>query len=478
MFRACASVLAFVLLSACASGESEIKTTAAVKKNVRPDNWVVVKSVKSSFTKLAHSLIIYLPKDYGTDTNARYPVLYAHDGQNLFDPSTAFGGSTWKLDRNIEELQAAGLLGKIIVVGVYNNAMRVEEYTPYRHSNQYVNNQGGQLSNYGRVLVEELKPWVDSNYRTLPDRGHTFVMGSSLGGLASFYLLAWYTNVFGGAACVSPSFWWSNNQVERDVDGFSYPDDVKIYMDGGWKEDADESQMAILMRGVREKLLAKGLKPWENLYYYEDPMGSHNENFWAARGKYPLLFLFGAFNPEILGVKPLLLPNAIGMGETSFAWGELTFGNGLKGSVVDSGLVFEPASVAGLSNGILVPKAPGNGRLTLTAGTNQASLEVNVLSRSHLLMDTVFRRHPGADAVSVVLTVSRIGNVATNLALPMQLTNGEAVLNAVVDMTSIWTIGLKENGKVIADENGKPCFMRVQFRKSRTNVNLDDLPGK
>src|SRR5690606_36165183 len=145
-----------------------------------------------------------LPPDY--ETSAKYyPVLYMHDGQNLFDVRTSFSGE-WKVDEHLDSLFLLGDPG-CIVVGIDNGGTnRINEYSPW------VNPQygGGQGDQYIEFLIETLKPYIDQNYRTLPDAEHTGIMGSSMGGLISYYGGLTNQNVFGRIGAFSSSFWFSN----------------------------------------------------------------------------------------------------------------------------------------------------------------------------------------------------------------------------------------------------------------------------
>lgn len=149
-------------------------------------------------------IAVYLPPGYGSTRSVRYPVLYMHDGQNLFDAASAFGGVEWGVDETAERLIAAGRIAPLIVVGICNTPDRLLEYTPVAD----VRHGGGGAESYGRFLIEELKPAIDSTYRTLPDREHTGVAGSSLGGLVSLHLGIAYPEVFSRLGVVSPAVGW------------------------------------------------------------------------------------------------------------------------------------------------------------------------------------------------------------------------------------------------------------------------------
>lgn len=143
---------------------------------------------------------IYLPKSYHTKTTKKYPVLYMHDGQNLFDAHTSFSGE-WEVDETLDRLNA-----DVIVVGIeHGNAKRIEEYTPFNNA-EY---GGGKGDQYLEFLVNTLKPHIDKKYRTKTSARNTGIMGSSLGGLISFYAATKYPKVFGKVGVYSPAFWFN-----------------------------------------------------------------------------------------------------------------------------------------------------------------------------------------------------------------------------------------------------------------------------
>jgi hypothetical protein len=137
---------------------------------------------------------LYLPPDYATSGTRRYPVLYMHDGQNVFDAATSFVGE-WGVDETLDSLHAAGELSLIVVAVDHGGDERFDEYNPWTHPEH----GGGRGDEYVDFLVETLKPYIDAHYRTRPDRLNTGVAGSSMGGLISFYAMMKYPDVFGRA---------------------------------------------------------------------------------------------------------------------------------------------------------------------------------------------------------------------------------------------------------------------------------------
>jgi predicted alpha/beta superfamily hydrolase len=220
-----------------------------------------------------HKLRVYFPPGYDENTIKRYPVLYMHDGSNLFFPDEAFGGSEWQVDENLEQLDSMSLIDKVIVVGVYARD-RMHDYTKPGYEA------------YGRLLVDKVKPLIDTRLRTLADPASTAVMGSSLGGVVSFFLGWQYPHVFGKAACLSSTFGYRDDLMERVL--HEPRRDVRFYIDSGWPEDNYENTTA-----MRDHLLAAGYRFGRDVLYFAFPGALHNEASWALRSHIPFQFFFG-----------------------------------------------------------------------------------------------------------------------------------------------------------------------------------------
>src|SRR5919204_966664 len=152
-----------------------------------------VHDFESESLATTRRVAIWLPPGYDKDDHSRFPVLYLHDGQNVFDPATAFR-EEWHVDDTASTLIEKGEIDRLIIVGMYNaGEARVDEYTPSPDPKQ---GRGGGLTAHGRMLVEELKPWVDAKYRTLPSAASTAVGGSSLGALAALHIGLRYPTAF------------------------------------------------------------------------------------------------------------------------------------------------------------------------------------------------------------------------------------------------------------------------------------------
>lgn len=232
----------------------------------------------------ARAVTVYLPPGYDERNDQRYPVLYMQDGQNLYDPSLAFGGNPWRLSDAAETAIGNHAARPMIIVGVDNaGEKRIDEYTPTRDESK---GGGGRADDYGRMILEELKPVIDGAYRT---SGENAIGGSSLGGLVSLYLALRHSDIFSRAAVMSPSVWWDKRMILREVDAFRGPDRPRIWLDIGVREGREALGDA---RSLNQLMRAKG---WNdtNYRYHEEKKGDHSETAWAYRAPMMLEFLFG-----------------------------------------------------------------------------------------------------------------------------------------------------------------------------------------
>jgi predicted alpha/beta superfamily hydrolase len=231
----------------------------------------------SVFLGNERDVFVWLPPSYSLQSAKKYPVLYMHDGQNLIDPATSFMGVDWQVDETVTGLIKTGELKEIIIVGIYSTENRLEEYSDSETGRNYI-----------KFLIEELKPFIDSSYRTVRDSKNSAVMGSSMGGLISF-IIAWrYPEVFSMAGCLSSSFYYDNDKIFEMLKNYNRPPrGLKIYIDHG--EDG-------LTRGQKmfAVLTQMGFVIGANLDYYYAPAAEHNEAAWADRLVRPLLFFFGS----------------------------------------------------------------------------------------------------------------------------------------------------------------------------------------
>jgi predicted alpha/beta superfamily hydrolase len=228
-------------------------------------------------------VVVWLPPGYGLIRGRRHPVVYFQDGQNIFDPATAFMGNAWHAGDRALDLVRAHRIVPPIMVGVYNTGVnRVNEYAPTTAEVDGMDGaktrSAGDGKRYAKFLVQELKPFIDAHYLTRPGPRDTGVIGSSLGGLVSLYLALWHPRVFGHIAALSPSLWWDNRVAFQDFAKLRKKPDVRLWIDMGTAEPGWES-----LRLFRDTLVGKGWQEGTDLAYREIPGGQHSEHAWAAR---------------------------------------------------------------------------------------------------------------------------------------------------------------------------------------------------
>ena len=278
-------------------------------------NIVQINNFKSTYIK-ERNISIWLPENY-KDSKVKFSVLYMHDGQMLFDSAITWNKQEWQVDETITELIRSKKIINIIVVGIWNGGSeRHNEYTPqkpfeslplsYRDSimNNGKRNNGTEIYSgtitsdaYLKFIVQELKPFIDKNYRTKKDRNNTFIAGSSMGGLISLYAICEYPNIFGGAACLSthwPVIFSNENNLFPDAinnylqSHLPTPKHHKIYFDLG--NQTLDAMYAPYQKMIDETMIKKGFTSsnWKTLEFNGD---DHSERSWAKRLHIPLQFL-------------------------------------------------------------------------------------------------------------------------------------------------------------------------------------------
>lgn len=231
----------------------------------------------------ARRVWIYLPPGYATG-DVRYPVLYMHDGQNVFDAATSYAGE-WGVDEALDSLVEAGLPGVIVVAVANGEERRLDEYSPWRNERL---DAGGEGEEYVDFLVETLKPYIDANYRTLPDRTNTGIAGSSMGGLISLYAVMKAPETFGLAGVFSPAFWFAPDVYELVAGAASPGAGTRVYMVTGGREEPDP---AVYVEGHERMVGVLGgpaLADDVELHAVVRPEGTHSEGFW--RREFPAAY--------------------------------------------------------------------------------------------------------------------------------------------------------------------------------------------
>jgi isoamylase len=256
----------------------------------------VLKDFESPQLGNTRDILVYVPPDYDQAHDRRYPVLYMHDGQNLFDEATSFD-KEWQVDETMEMLSQEGY--PAIVVGIPNKGEeRIAEYSPFKDAEH----GGGKGDAYLAFIVETLKPFIDGEFRTEPDRVHTGIMGSSLGGLISLYAMFKHSETFGFAGVMSPSLWFAERAIFSVIQRTPFSPGT-LYVDIGREEGAEE---LVDFRRICAVLIDKGYRPGTDILCVEEPAAEHNEPAWASRLQGALRFLLHRphESPPISGVTP------------------------------------------------------------------------------------------------------------------------------------------------------------------------------
>jgi len=239
------------------------------------------RGMRGDSLRHARDVVVWLPPSYEKNPGKRYPVLYMHDGQNVFDPTTSFIGFDWRADEVADSLIRLGAIEEIIIVGISNSPDRMSEYA---------DTELGRA--YARFVVERVKPFIDTTYRTKRDRLNTGVMGSSMGGLISFLFTWWYPDVFSKAGCLSSVFDGRARSILDDVRAYKgVRKDVRWYLDcGGY---GGEGSLKPGMDEMGSVLSAKGYVEGRDFIRFFDATADHSERAWASRLWRPMKFLWG-----------------------------------------------------------------------------------------------------------------------------------------------------------------------------------------
>lgn len=267
-----------VFLFLCVSHGS---TATAQQSRSLTQEFRLHENFHSKFLTKDRHVVVWLPPGYDSEPDKRYPVLYMHDGGSVV--------VNWRIDEIAKPLITSRQVEALIIVMVYNGGTqddRFDEYTPTKTPNV---RSGGKADAYGRMLVEELKPFIDSQYRTLTDPANTGLGGASLGGLVSLYLGLKYPNVFGKVSVMSPSVWWDRKLIVRDVKDLKAKPDLRIWLDIGTREGP---RAVDDVKELRDALVKKGWVLNRNLVYFEAEGGAHTEDAFARRAEPMMKYLF------------------------------------------------------------------------------------------------------------------------------------------------------------------------------------------
>lgn len=260
-----------------------VKHTASPSVSILSDNFEMPQLGRS------RRIWLYLPPDYKT-SGKRYPALYMHDGQNVFDEATSFAGE-WGVDETLDELHSKGDPGIIVVAIDNGEERRLDEYSPWKNPEM----GGGEGDAYLEFIVKTLKPYIDENYRTLPGRQNTAIAGSSMGGMISLYAILKYPDVFGKAGVFSPALWFAPEIFEFAEKSNPPKPGTRIYFVSGAKESHTGMEKGVYEHGQKkmiETLQKAGFKPGEETISHIKKDGEHSEWFWRREFEGAYFWLF------------------------------------------------------------------------------------------------------------------------------------------------------------------------------------------
>ena len=249
-----------------------------------------IEAFESKVLGNKRKILVYLPPSYRSDTKAKYPVIYMHDGQNVFDGMTSYiPNQEWRADEAAEELINAGIIEPLIIVAIDNGGMeRGNEYLPNKI--KMGNNEiGGKADQYGKMLIDEVMPMVNKRYRTKIGPENTGLIGSSLGGYVTSYFGIKHPEIFGRLGICSPSVWVNNRELLAIVKPIIKTKRPRIWIDIGQEEGAEHVQNA---KSLFDVYVKNGWKPHSEVVVVVEDHAAHNEAAWARRMPSILTYLF------------------------------------------------------------------------------------------------------------------------------------------------------------------------------------------
>lgn len=263
----------------------------------------IIRITNFHATKLNNErdILIYLPEGYEESPEERYPVLYMHDGKNVFhNTKQAYSESSWNVNLTVDSLIEQGIITKLIIVGISNNSSRASEYTHrssvhriVKHSvfGEYELNAEGNGLLYEDFIIHDLKPYIDSQYRTLMGPEDTGMIGSSMGGLVTYNIGFRRPDVFGMIGVMSPAFFWDDEEALVPYQ----KEPLKIWMDVG----EGETDYIPRTKKIADVLCNAGYRLGEDFMFYQEPMAVHNEKSWGERLPMILIYFFGTLGKPV-----------------------------------------------------------------------------------------------------------------------------------------------------------------------------------
>ncbi|KWX69605.1 Putative esterase [Paenibacillus jilunlii] len=317
--------LLMIALTGCMKEQepTAVQPSPTLEGNAAPDETKGTVSIE----KLGERRIfVYLPPGYETGEE-RYPVVYMNDGRSVFNTGTSSFNKEWLVDKKVDQLVKDGKMEKVIVIAVDagEDSDRGKEYVPF--PNDSIPTDGTGAEKFTRYFIETVIPFADSTYRTIPDRDHRMIMGSSFGGVQAFWMGYHHPETFSMIGALSASTWVANGQAYEAWAQETGKPDVKIWLDMGAKEE-------MVIDPLVDLLLSKGFKYGQDLFFQMDPIGEHNEISWSRRVHSPLIMFAGKAPGQAVKLEVSDYLSISGMGESYLRLNPVaTMDNGMDYSV-------------------------------------------------------------------------------------------------------------------------------------------------
>lgn len=324
-------------------------------------------------------IYIYLPPSYETNVSKRYPVLYMHDGQNIFYQNKSSTGLTWNMKNIADTLIAKGNIEEIIIVGIefkdrgreFFHGVCKDKEVKFENIFKFTFSIEGKGELYEDFLINDLKSYIDQTFRTKKDRENTALMGSSMGGFVTFNIGLRCPHIFSKLGMVSPAFFYKNQKLTKPAQKLP----LKMWFDIGEKEGT----LLLDTRNMVQSLLDKKYEEYKELVYYEVPNGFHSEIDWGERVKSPLIYFFGDIGNPIK-IK-LYGRNKIGLEDQSVMVNAIVeYDSGFTMSDLNGNYVIEDPEILDIKpDGKIIPKKAGSTKVTYILENFEVSKEYEII---------------------------------------------------------------------------------------------------